>query len=284
MGALRVALGAALVGGVLWFAGTDSLRHLGDPALFPVIGAGAAIHLVQRGFRLRKWQLMIAPSGLVQRSFRYLVRIQLIGMVANLALPVSDALKVWAVSRDKRDLALGAKSIVMEMSLHSSAVGVAGAVAALAAGWWERALWGAIAVMALVPLGVVALAQRLRRPAGVVRAATLPVLALNALETGCQLAIYALAFGALDVGVDPLRVLALAPVLYLVDLINFTPSGLGLREALFAGVLAVMPNGDAQTGVAIGLLISTMLLLATLVGGGVALALPRHAERGEESG
>jgi uncharacterized membrane protein YbhN (UPF0104 family) len=276
MSALRIAAGAALVAAVLWIAGPSSLRHLEDPSLLPLIGAGAAIHLMQRSFRVRKWQLMIAPSSLHQRSFRYLMRIQFIGMLANLALPVSDALKVWAVSRAKRDVAFGAKTILVEMSLHSCAIGVAGAIAAAAARWWDGALWGAVGVMIVGPLAVVVVARRVRRPAGEYRDTAPQVLLFNVLETTCQLAIYAIAFSALGSDVDTVRVLALAPVLYLVDLANFTPSGLGLREALFAAVLSVLPNGDAQTGVAIGLLISSMLLLATLIGGAVALAIPQR--------
>ena len=69
--------------------------------------------------------------------------------------------------------------------------------------------------------------------------------------------------------------MALSPVLYIVDLLNFTPSGLGLREALFAAVMQVMPNASADVGVAAGLVLSSMLLLATLGGGGLSLLLSR---------
>ena len=65
--------------------------------------------------------------------------------------------------------------------------------------------------------------------------------------------------------------IALAPVLYLADLLNFTPSGLGLREALFAGLSLWVPTITSEIGVAAGLVISSCLLLATLVGGGGAL-------------
>ena len=276
-GLLRFGLGVALVGLVLVFVGGDSWQHLNDPALLPMIGSGAVIHLLQRTARIRKWQIMIRPSGVTSRSYLYLLRIQLIGMVANMALPVSEAVKVWAVAKDRSDVKVSAKSIVVDMATHTSLIGLVGVVACAAAGWWEPALWVVSLTMLLGPLIVIAVARRWPKTAPIIDD-TLSVWGLAALETACQVSLYAIAFHAIDVPITTWHVLGLAPVLYIVDLLNFTPSGLGLREALFAGVLAVMPGVTADLGVATGLVISSMLLLATLVGGGLALLLPATVE------
>ena len=159
-GLLRLSVGVVLVVVVLRFAGGDSWRHLRNPALIPLIVGGALIHLAQRCARVRKWQLMLVPSGVIQRPFSYLLRIQLIGMVANLALPVSEAVKVWAVSKDRIDARIGATSIVIDMAMHTALVGMIGIVSLLASGWWEPALWAVAAVMTLAPLAVIGVALR----------------------------------------------------------------------------------------------------------------------------
>lgn len=285
-GLLRLGLGVLLVGAVLSFTGRDSWQHLDDPALVPMVGLGALVHLVQRVARTRKWQLMLAPTHVEQRPFRYLLRIQLIGMVANLALPVSEALKVWAVSKSKSQTTIAAKSIVVDLATHTALIGAVGLVAAAVASWWEPAIWAVSAVMLLVPIAVMALARRWPAPlpgSGRIVDLRADVWALAAVETACQASVYAIAFTAIGVRVELLEVLALAPVLYIVDLLNFTPSGLGLREALFAAVLEVMPGASADIGVATGLLISSMLLLATLVGGGFALVFPEVVSPGPGS-
>lgn len=276
-GLLRFGLGVALVGVVLSFAGRDSWQHLDDPALLPMVGLGALVHLCQRAARTRKWQLMLAPTSVEQRHFRYLLRIQLIGMVANLALPVSEALKVWAVSKSKSQTKVAAKSIVVDLATHTALIGAVGIGAALVARWWEPAIWAVSLTMLLLPIVAIAIARRwpaYPTDSGRIVDLRLDVWGLAAIETACQASVYAIAFTAIGVRVELLQVLALAPVLYIVDLLNFTPSGLGLREALFAAVLEVMPDASADIGVATGLLISSMLLLATLVGGGFALLFP----------
>lgn len=275
-GLLRLALGVALVTVVLTVAGGDSWQHLRHPKLLPLIALGALVHLVQRVARIRKWQQMLVPTEVMQRSFGYLLRVQLIGMVANLLLPVSEAVKVWAVSNNRDDARVATQSIVIDMSMHTCLIGVVGVVSAVAANWWEPALWVVSLTMLLLPLLVIGVARRWPQATAIVDDA--PRLWLLALvETACQVSIYAIAFNAIGVPITTVQLLALAPVLYIVDLLNFTPSGLGLREALFGGVLQVMPNVSADVGIAAALVISSMLLLATLVGGGLALVFPSPA-------
>lgn len=69
--------------------------------------------------------------------------------------------------------------------------------------------------------------------------------------------------------------LVLSPILFLSDLVMVTPSGLGLREAIFAIVLQTLSGAPPGAAVAVGLLITTMLLLTATIGGAVALAVPQ---------
>lgn len=276
-GVARLALGVALVAAVLHFVGGDSWHHLDDPALLPLVAAGALIHLCQRLARIRKWQLMLAPTSVIKRRYAYLLRIQLIGMVANLVLPVSEAVKVWAVSKNRDDVKVSAKSIVLDMAIHTAQIGLVGVVAGAIAGWFEPAMWAVSITMLVAPLVAIGVLRHYPRPppeSGTISDVAPVVWGLAGVETCCQVGIYAIAFTAIGVHATLLQVLALAPVLYVVDLLNFTPSGLGLREALFAAVMSVLPGATPDIGVAAGLLISSMLLLATLVGGGLALLLP----------
>ncbi len=278
-GLLRLAVGMALVAGVLHFVGEDSWRLLDDPALFGAVAAGAVVHLAQRLMRVEKWRRMLTPTSVAQRSLPFLLRIQLIGMVANLMLPVSEAVKVWAVSRTRADVRVATTSIVVDMAMHTALVGLLGAGAALLLAWWDITVWAAALTMGVAPLGVMVAARHVlaRSPSGRLVDARPDVWALAAGETACQIGLYVIAFTSMGASAEPLRIVALAPVLYIVDLLNVTPSGLGLREGLFAVVLGALPDASAELGVATGLLVSSMLLTATLVGGGLALLLPNRA-------
>jgi uncharacterized membrane protein YbhN (UPF0104 family) len=115
-----------------------------------------------------------------------------------------------------------------------------------------------------------------RESATGIRVAEPRVIGWCVVETACQIVLYGLALHALGVPITVTLILALSPVLFLADLIMITPSGLGMREALFAVVLPLLAGATAETGVAAGLLVSSMLLVATLAGGGLALLLPRE--------
>jgi uncharacterized membrane protein YbhN (UPF0104 family) len=82
---------------------------------------------------------------------------------------------------------------------------------------------------------------------------------------------------AVGVALPLAQLLALGPILFLADLVMLTPSGLGLREALFAIALGSLSSTPADASVAVALLITTMLLVATAAGGGIALLLPRKS-------
>ena len=168
-GLIRFAVGMLLVAGAMHFAGGDSLAHLKDPALLPVIALGAVIHLVQRVARIRKWQAMLERTQVRQRSLKALLRIQFIGMIANLVAPVSEALKIWAVSTNKADAKVATLSIVVDLAMHTCGIGVAGIAALALFGWADPLAWAAAAIMTVGGVGVVvvarvAFARAIRRP------------------------------------------------------------------------------------------------------------------------
>ncbi len=274
-GVLRLGLGAAIVYAVVHFFARDALSLLLTREVTPILLAGAAVHLLQRAARIFKWVRMIAPSGLRDSRPWHLLRIQLIGMLANLLLPVSEAIKVWAVSRDRPDAVVAAESIVVDTALHTAMIGAAGIAGVSLAGTSSHpaVLWGAaVALTAIPPVVIVALRRRRRGRA--MHVVDGRVLAWCAVETLCQLGVYGLAMHAIGVSLPPAALLSLAPILFLADLVMVTPSGLGLREALFAVVLDALSDAPADASVAVALLVTTMLLVASAAGGGLALLLP----------
>jgi uncharacterized membrane protein YbhN (UPF0104 family) len=243
----------------------------------PYVLAGALIHLIQRSVRLRTWTFLIASTRLRQLRFGQLLRIQLVGLLANQLLPISEALKVWAVAKRPRDVLLASRSLVADMALHSLLIGLVGAVGA----WLHPLpmLWLAAGVMTGGSLLTLLLAHYWGREHDARLALTSSrAHGYNFAETVCQVGVYALAAHAIGVPIDVTQVLALSPILYLTDLVMFTPSGLGLREAVFALALQLMGGVPSQVGVAMGLIITAMLFVAAAVGGSLALLLPSRAD------
>jgi len=274
-GLLRLAVGLAILGAVVHFGARDAVDKLIEREVTSMLVLGAAIHVLQRVARIAKWALMIQNAGLIQRRAAFLVRVQFIGMMANLLLPVSEALKIWAVSRNRRDVVVATESLLLDVGMHNAMVGglgVLGVVAmTVAAG---PVLWGAAGAMTLGPLLMIAALQYRGHKRRTIRLADARVLAWCVLETACQISIYAVALRAIGVDAGVVHLLALSPLLFLGDLVMLTPSGLGLREALFAVVLQTLSGAPADASVAVALCVTTMLLVASALGGAVALLLP----------
>ncbi|MFP6684882.1 MAG: lysylphosphatidylglycerol synthase transmembrane domain-containing protein [Polyangiaceae bacterium] len=276
-GVIRLLVGVVLVVGVISYTGTEPLKRLLDPNVALFLLLGAVVHLGQRAARILKWSYMIEGTVLVQHGWRYLLRVQLIGMMGNLLLPVSEGLKVWAVSRTRVQAKIGVESIAAETALHALFVGAAGALGVAFVATAPTTLKWVSGVVVAAPLALLVVLNRWPRESATgIRVAEPRVIGWCVVETACQLFLYALALHALGVPISVTLILALSPVLFLADLIMITPSGLGMREALFAVVLPLLAGATAETGVAAGLLVSSMLLVATLAGGGLALLLPRE--------
>ncbi|MCA9625763.1 MAG: flippase-like domain-containing protein [Myxococcales bacterium] len=275
-GVLRLALGLGVVGMVLYLSGEKAWAPLLERRMLPYLVAGALIHLVQRAARVRKWQLMITRANLLARPFRYLMRVQLVGLLVNLLLPVSDALKAWAVARDRGQLVVAAKSLIADIALHTAFVGAAGvaALVVLPPGPWIA--YAAAAAFGLGGVIVLVVMQASTKDRGARLVLLEPrVLGWCLVETVCQIATYGLAFHAVGLDLGPLVIAGLAPLLYVSDMVMVTPQGIGAREAVFAAAAAVLPGATGATvGVTMGLSITSMLLVAALVGGSVGLLLP----------
>lgn len=274
-GLVRLAIGIGILAAVLHWGARAAVDKLVEREVTAALALGAAIHLVQRIARILKWARMIEPSGLVERRWTFLLRVQLIGMLANLLLPVSEALKIWALSRNRRDILVTTESLFLDVALHNAMVcglGVLGVIAlgASAGSVLRAAAW----LLTLAPLLLIMALQWRNRKHRTMRLADARVLGWCGLETVCQVAIYAIAFRAIGIDVGVVHVLALSPLLFLGDLVMVTPSGLGLREALFAVVLQTLSGAPADTSVAVALCVTTMLLVASAVGGTLALAAP----------
>ena len=276
-GVLRLALGLGVLAIVVHFAARDAVTLLLDRGVTAALLLGVPVHLLQRALRIEKWRRMIEHSGLVTRRFTFLMRVQLIGMMANLLLPVSEALKIWAVSRDRRDLVPAGASLVLDGMLHAAMVGGLGLIGAMAAASSSVTLWTAAAAMALAPLTLIAALQWRGRRRRTIHVLDARVLLWCALETVCQVSLYAIAFRAIGVGAGVSQLLALAPLLFLADLVMVTPSGLGLREALFAVVLQTLSGAPADASVAVALLVTAILLVASAIGGVLALLVPAES-------
>ena len=168
---------------------------------------------------------------------------------------------------------LATRSLLADLMLHTSALGFLSLGAATVAHVrtpLPALAWAVGTVMALVPLPLVWLLVRNSE----LRVANLPVLGWTILETLCQLATYVLAVTAVGAELPATRTVAMAPLVYISDLVMITPAGLGLREALFAAVFDGLSGAPADLGVAAGLVISAMLFVAAAVGGGIAALLP----------
>jgi len=280
-GVLRLFVGAAVVGAVLYFTGHEAWSAFTDPKVLPLLVVGSVVHAAQRFSRIRKWALMIASAPLAQPGWPTLLRIQFVGMLANLVVPVSEALKIWVVARRKSQVLVATESVAVDTAVHSLLVGTAGlGAAALLTEDTPSLMWitaGSVSGASLALLCALRYWPRAKRPN--IGFASGPIVAWAIGEAGAQLAIYALAVHAVGVELSAIEIIALAPILFLTDLFVLTPAGLGAREALFAAAFGALSDNPAGLGAAVGLTISAMLVLAALVGGAVALLAPDRAKQ-----
>jgi uncharacterized membrane protein YbhN (UPF0104 family) len=276
-GLLRLALGVGIVVALLLLAGKKALDPLLRTDRLGHLALGALLILGERTLRIVKWHAILQRLPLVPRPPGFLLRIQFIGLLFNQLAPVSELLKAWAVSRTRRDVLLALETMVLDiaaLSLVVGAVGAAGAVVLIAS---DATPWLAVPGVAIAA-GSLALVLliRYRRRNEAARTPGLPlrVWLLSFGETACVLGAYVLGLYAVGVPVPAMFAVAVLPLLYLSQVVMFTPSGLGVREALFAAVLGGLSAAPTETGVAMGLIVSAMYLLVALGAGSVALLLP----------
>ena len=270
-GLLRIVAAALILILVLHFTGEETWAILMKLDHLPWFVGGAFLLALQRVLRVRKWALIVERADLPGRPWTWLVRVQFIGLLINLLVPASEALKVWAVSDDKTHMPRAARTILLDTGMLSVSVGATGLLAGLAlpSGALGSMTWIIVALTALA-LGIVALLMRGIKP---------PAMAwiISLAEALCVLAVFGIALAAIDAPASPLFLAAAFPLLYLSHLFMLTPSGLGLREALFAAVFGALSATPTEAAVAMGLFISAMQLSIAIGGGGIAMLWPGKA-------
>lgn len=278
-GLARLGAGLAVLGVVLVWTGGEALEALWRIELLPWLLGGAALAGSQRALRVYKWAGLVesAPS-LRSRPLGWLLRLQFVGLLANLLLPVSEALKIWAVSQDRRGVPRAVESLTVDTALltaAAAAVGLPGAALVYGEG---ASGWPLVCALALLVASAALLAALRWRPWARADGERvrwgLAAVGWSLVEAGALCGVYVLAMGALGLELSWSQSLALLPLLYLGHLVMLTPSGLGVREALYAAVFGGLLETPGETAVAVGLLVSSMQLVVALVGGGVALAWP----------
>ena len=275
-GLIRLAVGAVFLACVLWFAPGDALALVARPAVWLWVAVGGLVHLIQRAARIAKWRAMLSTGSLKQLGFLPLIKLQFIGMLANLLLPISEALKVWAVSKGRQQAKFATLSIVLDTAMHAFLVGALGTVGCIVTATSDVWLWSAALSTLIVAAVMVAGLHRWPTAASSYYQLSPRAWGWCAVETTAQLALYVFALSAVGAEMSIKSTLAAAPMLFVADLVMLTPSGVGARETLFAIVLQLESGpAAAQVGVASGLVLSAMLLAATIVGGGLALAAPQ---------
>ncbi len=263
-----------VLGVVFYFGGADAWTRVARPEVVPWLIAGALVHVLQRTVRIAKWADMLAETPLRRKDFPYLLQTQLIGMLANLVIPASEAVKVWAISRDKKDAIVGSSSIVGDTAMHAAGMGAVGCIGAALIGTREPLIWAGGGVLFGGSLVVVLVCRVWPKAVrGKVRYGRPKTWFWLLFEVGLQALTYGLAFRAIELDLSTPTVMAIAPLLYLADIVMVTPSGLGVREGLFAAVLELIDNAPPDAAIAVGLMVSAMMFAASLLGGVIGLIL-----------
>ena len=264
----RLLAAAIILGVVLSFTGEETWTVLMKLDHLPYFVFGAALLGVQRVLRVLKWSLIVEKSGLTPRRWTWLVRIQFIGLLGNLLVPVSEGLKIWAVSSSRKDIRRATETIVLDSAMLTVAVGGLGLLAGLfLPGDVLGSLTFFILAMTAVAGAIVAFLIRRHR-------AVAATWLLSLLESLCLLGAFGAALAAIGAPASPLFLAAAFPLLYLSHLFMLTPSGLGVREAVFAVVFGALSATPTEAAVAMGLFVSAMLLVVAIGGGGLSMLWP----------
>jgi uncharacterized membrane protein YbhN (UPF0104 family) len=280
-GLARLLAGVALLAILVVVAGTEVLAPLLRFENAGPLLVAAVLVFAERVVRVVKWHAILQGLPLMPRSWTFLLRIQLVGLLANLAIPSSEPLKVWAVSRTRRDVVLASETLVLDIAALSAAVGLGAlAVAAVLVTFAGTPAWlpfpGAVLLVLSAAVVAVIRWRRRRDPLAVPRMPA-RAWALAVAEAGCVYGIHYLAMSAAGVPMGWARAAAILPLLYLGQLVMLTPSGLGVREGLFALIFSSVSASPGKTGIAVGVCVSAVYLVVAIVGGGAALVWPGAA-------
>jgi uncharacterized protein (TIRG00374 family) len=283
---------------ILWKINLGKTAHIFGSASLSWLALSAFLTIVTVPPQAVRWQLLLRARGIRER-LRWLTRAYFVSYAVGQVLPTGvggDASRIYETTR--RHPGLGspiAGSVLIERALGGAVTLVLTAIGfLLAIGRYSIGayLWiEALFVVATIAAGVVVFSRRLRRHlrAAVpllqkarierpVRAAyegihgyrhhARTLLAVSAITAFAQLSrILAIWASGRAVGIDlSIRpYVVLGPLLFLVMLVPFTISGLGVREAFFVSFLGHL-GVSADSAFATGFLFFLMTLLLALPG------------------
>jgi len=283
---------------ILWKINLGKTAHIFGSASLSWLALSAFLTIVTVPPQAVRWQLLLRARGIRER-LRWLTRAYFVSYAVGQVLPTGvggDASRIYETTR--RHPGLGspiAGSVLIERALGGAVTLVLTAIGfLLAIGRYSIGayLWiEALFVVATIAAGVVVFSKRLRRHlrAAVpllqkarierpVRAAyegihgyrhhARTLLAVSAITAFAQLSrILAIWASGRAVGIDlSIRpYVVLGPLLFLVMLVPFTISGLGVREAFFVSFLGHL-GVSADSAFATGFLFFLMTLLLALPG------------------
>ena len=283
---------------ILWKINLGKTAHIFGSASLSWLALSAFLTIVTVPPQAVRWQLLLRARGIRER-LRWLTRAYFVSYAVGQVLPTGvggDASRIFETTR--RHPGLGspiAGSVLIERALGGAVTLVLTAIGfllaigrySIGAYLWVEALF----VVATIAAGVVVFSKRLRRHlrAAVpllqkarierpVRAAyegihgyrhhARTLLAVSAITAFAQLSrILAIWASGRAVGIDlSIRpYVVLGPLLFLVMLVPFTISGLGVREAFFVSFLGHL-GVSADSAFATGFLFFLMTLLLALPG------------------
>jgi uncharacterized protein (TIRG00374 family) len=285
-------------GYILWKINLGKTAHIFGSASLSWLALSAFLTIVTVPPQAVRWQLLLRARG-IRESLRWLTRAYFVSYAVGQVLPTGvggDASRIYETTR--RHPGLGspiAGSVLIERALGGAVTLVLTAIGFLlaigrypiGAYLWVEALF----VVATIGAGVVVFSKRLRRHLRTavpllqkarierpVRAAyegihgyrhhARTLLAVSTITTFAQLSrILAIWASGRAVGIDlSIRpYVVLGPLLFLVMLVPFTISGLGVREAFFVSFLGHL-GVSADSAFATGFLFFLMTLLLALPG------------------
>ena len=297
--ALNVAVSAGVLAFLIWqidISQTASL--LGSANIWPLVGA-LAIFLATTLLMALRWGVLLAAKG-IREPFPWLVRLYFIGYAAGQVLPTSfggDAVRIVEHARRRPNAkAEAAGAVLLERGL--GAVGTLVLVAVglgLASGrysdislfyWLEGALL-ACAVLAgvvlfspragrlLAKLGPIGRFLRIDRLARSLYEALhgyrhhvpalVGVVAITLVAQVARVFAIYLCGRAVDVELSPSAYFVIAPLLFLVMLVPFTPNAIGVREAFFIAFMGRF-GVEADPAFATGVLFYAVTVATALPG------------------
>ncbi len=288
--AFKLTVSATLLGLLLWKLGSRQVLETISGARKELLLVALLALIGQTALSTLKWRILLREQGVNGLGYPILLKIYLVGNFINLFMPsmvVGDAYRAaqlrphasgWqgALSSVLVDRATGLGALLFigllgMLHMHATALflpGLAGLVILCLLGY----------AVLLGPVGAWAASRTAGRPARlpqlvdqVVRAlrpgrALVAILFISVLFQFNTVVINWIYCRALGLPVNFETLLAIVPVVYLLEVLPISINGIGVREGAFAFLFGQVGQ-DAHAGVALGLCVTVMRYVAGSVGG-----------------